>query len=188
VCCSVLQCVAVFCSVLRYVAACQCVAVCHPGSEYHSLVQLEIRYVAVCCGVLKYVEVCCSVSTRVAVPFVGATWHQVCCSVLQYVAVRCSVLQCVAVCCSTLQCVAVCLLESEYHSLVQLNTLVEACCSVLQWHAVCCNKLQCVTQGQSIVSATWHQVCCSALQCIAACLPGIFQVKPFYKFILIAPR
>jgi len=33
--------------------------------------------------------------------------HQVCCSVLQCVAVRCSALQCVAVCCSVLQCVEV---------------------------------------------------------------------------------
>jgi len=32
--------------------------------------------------------------------------HQVCCSVLQYVAGFCSVLQHVAVCCSVLQCVA----------------------------------------------------------------------------------
>ena len=31
-----------------------------------------------------------------------------CCSLLQCVAVCCSVLQCVAVCCSVLQCVAVC--------------------------------------------------------------------------------
>ena len=37
----------------------------------------------------------------------------------------CSVLQCVAVCCRVVQCVAV-------------------CCSVLQCVAVCCNVLQCV--------------------------------------------
>ena len=33
-------------------------------------------------------------------------WN-VCCSVLQWVAVCCSVLQCVAVCCSVLRCAAV---------------------------------------------------------------------------------
>ena len=34
--------------------------------------------------------------------------HVVCCSVLQYVAVRYSVMPCVVLCCRVLQCVAVC--------------------------------------------------------------------------------
>ena len=51
--------------------------------------------------VLQCVEGCCRVS-------ISSVLWGVCCSVLQYVAVRCSVLQCVAVCCSVLQCVAVC--------------------------------------------------------------------------------
>jgi len=46
---------------------------------------------------------------------------ELCCIVLQCVAVYCSVLQRVAVCCSVLQCVAV-------------------CCSVLQCVAVCCTS------------------------------------------------
>jgi len=35
-------------------------------------------------------------------------WAQLCCSVLQCIALWCSVVQCVAVFCSVLQCVAVC--------------------------------------------------------------------------------
>ena len=48
----------------------------------------------VCCSVLQCVAVCCSVMQCVL--------QYVCCSVLQCVAVCCSVLQCVAVCCSVL--------------------------------------------------------------------------------------
>jgi len=117
VCCSVLQCVAVccsVCSVMRCVAVCcsalQCVAVC-----------------AVCCSVLQNVAECCRVLQSVAV----------CCSVLQQgnhthprlilsrmrAAVCCSVWQCVAVCCvlHMLQCVAV-------------------CCSVMQLQSVAASK------------------------------------------------
>jgi len=68
---SMLQCVAVCCSVL------QCVAVCCS----------VLQQVAVCCSVLQCVAVCCSKLQCVAV----------CCSELQWVAVCCSVLQCVAV-------------------------------------------------------------------------------------------
>jgi len=80
-CYSLLQCVAVICSVLQCVAVCCSVMQC----------------VAVCCCVLLCVAVCCSVLLCVAV----------CCSVLQFV-VRLAdrsclgVLQCVAVCCSVL--------------------------------------------------------------------------------------
>jgi len=83
VCFSMLQYVAVCCSVLQYVAGCDMThhmthwqvtlsdirKVLQPGSEYHSLVQLDIRCVAVCCSTLQCVAVCCSV----------------CCSVLQRV-------------------------------------------------------------------------------------------------------
>ena len=63
--------------------------------------------------------------------------QDLCCSVLQCVAVCCSVLQCVAVCCSVLQCAAVCC------SVLQC---VAVCCSVLQCVAVCCSVLQCVAR------------------------------------------
>ena len=74
---SVLQCVAVYCSVLRHITMRYSKGLRHP--TWHSIS-------AVCCSVLQCVAVCCSV--------------------LQCVAVCCNVLQCVAVCCSVLQCVA----------------------------------------------------------------------------------
>ena len=61
----------------------------------------------------------------------------VCCSALQYVAVRCSVLQCVAVCCSALQCVAV---RCSVFQCVLVSS------SMLQCVAVSCSVLQCVVE------------------------------------------
>ena len=63
-------------------------------------------------------------------------WN-LCCSVLQCVAVCCSVLQCVALRCRVLQCVA------ARFSVLQ-TVAVSVCCSVLQCVAVCCSALQCV--------------------------------------------
>jgi len=77
VCCSVLQCVAVCCSVCSVL---QCVAVCCS----------VLQCAAVCCSVLQCVAVYCSVLQCVAM----------CCSMLQCGAARCNVLQCAAVCCS----------------------------------------------------------------------------------------
>jgi len=79
-CCSVLQCVAVCCSVPLCLLQCFCLF-------------LNTR-----CSVLQCVLVCFSVLLCVAV----------CCSVLLCAAVCCCVLQCVAVCCNVLLCVAVC--------------------------------------------------------------------------------
>jgi len=114
----VLQCVAVYYSVLHSVL--QCAAVCCSVPQFATVCHSMLQCVAACCSVftglntlhshflvetpLQCVAVCCSVLQRVAA----------CCSVLQRVAVCCSALQCVAVCCSTLQSVAV-------------------CCSVVQW-------------------------------------------------------
>ena len=75
------RCVTVWCGVLQCV---QCVAVC-----------------AVCFRVLQCICQVSRANRHRAAPH--ATLRQVCCSVLQCVAVRCSVLQCVAVCCSALQ-------------------------------------------------------------------------------------
>ena len=95
-CVSVLQYVAVCCSVLQCAAVClQCVAVCC------SLLQCAavcLRCVAVYCSVLRSV----GQLARVELCHVHTS---VCCSMLQYVAVYCSLLQCAAVCCSVLQCV-----------------------------------------------------------------------------------
>jgi len=137
-CCSVLQCIAVCCSMLQYVAALR-------------LPTLSTLLIHVCvgvygCDVRLYLCVCvcvCTASTAAA--------SSLCCSVLQYVAVRCifdvcnestaaasflssdsinipdtvrcGMLQCVAVCCSVLQCIVV-------------------RCSVLQYVAVHCIVLQ----------------------------------------------
>ena len=99
-------------------------------------------------------QVCCSVMQCVAV------W----CSVLQCDAVWCSVLQCVAVCCSVLQCVAVCC------SVLQC---VAVWCSVLQCVAVCCSALQCVAIYTVCCRMTQYlqgdAVCCSVLQYVAVC-------------------
>ena len=75
----VVQCVAVCCSVLQFVAVCTLGnTLQHTATHFRFVLQ----FVAVCCRVLPFVAVCCSV--------------------LQCVVVCCSVLQCVAVCCSVL--------------------------------------------------------------------------------------
>jgi len=106
----VLQCVAVRCSMLRYVAVVlQCVAV-----VLHLVISLSgsllILHVAVCCSVLQCVAVRCSALQCVAVCYSMLRCVPVCSSVLQCIGrPLCGFLQllCVAVCCSALQCVAV---------------------------------------------------------------------------------
>jgi len=120
VCCNVLQCVTVCCSVLhvplkskRWVHACgavccsvlQCVAVHH--SMLHFTNTVKKTSLCVCCRVLQCVEVRCSALQCVAVccsyrSKVTKVSLCVCCSVMQCVAVCCRVLQCAAVCCSVL--------------------------------------------------------------------------------------
>jgi len=58
VCCSVLQCVAVGCSVLRLV---QCVAVCCSRLQCVAVFCSVLQLVAVCCSRLRCVAVGCSV-------------------------------------------------------------------------------------------------------------------------------
>ena len=111
--CSVLQRVAVCCSVL------ECMAVGNLSSEtaveHVYLLHIPKCVVACCsamycvavrCSVLQYVAVCCSLLMRVSwaarrlsrmLPF---AFSQVYCSVLQCNVLCCSVLQCVVVCCS----------------------------------------------------------------------------------------
>ena len=81
-CCSVLQCVAMCCSILLRFAM-------YGGNVIQSVLQC----VAVCCSALQCVAVCC----RVPPLSVGRVRVMVCCSVLQ----------CVLVCCSSLECVTV---------------------------------------------------------------------------------
>jgi len=142
VCCSVLQCVAVCCSVLQWKSRTKC---------------------AVCCSVLQWKSqtkcaVCCSVLLFVPVRHIYIHIR---------VCVAVCVLQCVAVCYSVLQCVAVCCSETyiypyihaHIHTLVHIEKMSRECSkisdemrSVLQRVAVCCSVLQCVA------------VCCSVLQ------------------------
>jgi len=148
VCCSVLQCAAMYYSMLQYVAACCCVLLCvavkyirvwlpwHPSNW-------RVQCSALRCSALQCGAVCCSEThTR-------RIWHgtpplsvrcSVFCSVIQFVAVYAllpvvkpkrpnihkSVLQDCAVCCSALQCA---------HCVAVLQR-VAACCSVLQRVAV----------------------------------------------------
>ena len=142
-----LQCVAVCCIVLQYVAGVfqVCCSVTYQsasvlGSKMSHYNTLQTHLQRTCntpsthCNILQSVlgfsaggvDVCCNVLQCVVI----------CCSVLQCVAVWCRVVQCVAVCCSMLQCVSV-------------------YCSVLQCVVVCCSELQ---------------VCCSVLQCVAGVL------------------
>jgi len=97
VCYSMLQCVAVYCSVLQYLAVCcsmlQCVAVSCSVLQYVAVGCSMMQWVAV--SVLYYVAECCRVGWRGRATLAHA--------VLQRVEVCCS--QCVAPCCS--QCVAV---------------------------------------------------------------------------------
>ena len=115
-----------------------------------------------CCGVLQGVAVCDILYflplNRLYNVIKELTFQNVCCSVLQCVAVCCSVLQhalrCVAVCCGVLRCVAICdvlyllpltrLYNISKGLIYERRMCVAACCSVLQCVAVCCSVLQCV--------------------------------------------
>jgi len=85
---SVLQCVALCCSVLCLM-------------QYLSVLQ----YVAVNCSLLCLMYVT-SLSLSLSLSLVLQS-VAICCSVLQCIAVYCSVLQCVAGCCSALQCASI---------------------------------------------------------------------------------
>ena len=135
--CSVSQCVAVCCIVLKRKRRCvQCtmcsvyvprtfICVSFNVSVAVLLQCIAMCYRVVCCSVLQCVaakETVCSeyipplfvcVSSNVSVAVCQLQCVAVCCSTLQCVAVCCSVLQCIAVCCSVLQCVAVCCSERD---------------------------------------------------------------------------
>ena len=154
-CCSVLQCVALCCSVL-YEHACRS-ALVPRGCVWCSVMQR----VAACCILRRHTRefshvqegfICCSFCSVLQCV-------AVCCSVLQCVAVCCSVLQCVANCCSVLQSVAVIMVstgDASYETI--LNTLqvcvsverVAVYCSVLQCVAACCSVLRCVPTTQKM--------------------------------------
>jgi len=191
-CCSVLQCVAMCCSLLHRFSIAQCDLVCR------ELAISVLQCVAVYCNVLQcmqcmlhtmYVAECCSMRYRVWHLFSSVQCDLACgglaLPMLQCVAVCNSVLQCVAVdllfqCCRVLQCVAVrcnaccSLLQHVLHSVAPFSKCTMR--SRMRWTcsftvAECCSVLQCI--------ATYVAVCYSALQCM---LPHVLQcVAPFSK-------
>jgi len=161
VCCSVLQCGAVWCSVLQCVAVCCSVQhsrripqVLSQKAE-HTLQHTATHIATHCnthCNTLQhtlqhtathiakhYTQKC---STTSATNFSG---------VLQCVAVRCSVVQCVAVC-------YIVSLEMLNNICDEFRRCVAVCCSVVQIVAVCCSVLQC---GRSVLQC--GTVWCSVL-------------------------
>ena len=117
------------------------------------------------CNALQYVAVCCQDSLKQLLlqRLVKGSKNDVCCSLLQCVAVSCSVLQRVAVCCSLLQSVAVCC--SLWHAPIICQGIQEWC--VLQYVAVCYSVLQRATMCYSLLQSVavccilWHSVACS---------------------------
>ena len=97
-----------------------------------------LQFVAVCCSVLQYVAVRRGVLVGVS-----------CCillnNTLYHTAPHCTTLQHTAACCSMLECVAVCrgLLVGVSSCMLQV-LCVAVCCRVFQCVAVCCSMLQCV--------------------------------------------
>jgi len=193
VCCSVLQCVADYYSVLQCIKVCCSVIFLILYRVYVCMLQSvavcfsEFQCVAVCCSVLQCVAVCCRVLLCAAVScsVLGCETtlleFERGCNALPQTATRpqrsatatlheTHDITCVAVCCSTLQCIAVCcsVLQCAAVCCSELH-LVAVCCSVLQYAAVCCNVLQCVA------------VHCSFLQCVTACCSVLLCVQiPWY--------
>ena len=136
---TMLQCVAVCCSVLQRVAVC--------GSGFRMPYFCKSFFRKCCCSVSQCVwfAVDCG---ALRMPYLRKSLFTnntvvCCCSMLQClgVAVCYIVLQCATVCRSVLQCVAVC------YSVSQCATV---CRSVLQCVAVCHSVLQCATVCRSV--------------------------------------
>ena len=146
---SVLQCVAVCCSIehLAYEVPGLYVYVGSDNCAFEWECIYVLQCVAVFCGVFVHLRGNLNVLQCVTV----------CCNVLQCVTVCHSVLQCVAVCCSVLQCVAVCCNVLQYRApwlrgpcpvyihrpwKLCIWVRIHMCCSVLQCVAVCCSVEQ----------------------------------------------
>jgi len=172
----VLRCVAVCCSVLRYVARC-CSIHTHTHTYAHTHRTESIQMFDALCDIfcksyrLLKLQFCVvfvqQVRQRTQRQFyqhapVGRLFVAVCCRMLQCVAVRCNVLQRF-----NFVLYLYCKSNSEYYvnsiSTCKLSDSVlqgvAACCSVLQWVAMCCSELQCTSRAT---------VCCRGLQCVAA--------------------
>jgi len=137
-CCSMLQCVAVFCSHVQYCGGpcvlwnsdCagwrkQCVAVCCCVSLCATVCCCVLLCVAVCCSVLQCVCGMLQPCTVLLMPM-----FHVCCAALIALVEESSVLQHVAACCSVLQCVAVCWRDAAAtYCIVDVNVSFVLCSS-----------------------------------------------------------
>jgi len=130
--CSVLQCVAVCCSMLPgrsthsdSLQQCIGMARCVRGRDIHANAGVGIQHVVV-------------LQSLAHLPKCHVLRFRLFCSVLQCFAVFCSVLQCVAVCGSVWQCVAVCSNSSPSPFVSTALQCVAVSCSELQSVAVCC--------------------------------------------------
>jgi len=167
VCCSVLQCAAMFCNksqcVSQRVAVYKNTASCDTrcGTSCNML-----QCVVLCCRVLQCGPVCC---------------HELRCMTIQYLAMRgaaryaacCSDLQCVAIQCRVLQRVAVYKKTVPYECAVwYIMQCIAVCCRLLQCVAVCYTKVRCVAVSCSLYEKTLPHdarrcTSCSESQCIA---------------------
>jgi len=181
-CCSVLQCVAVCCSLVAKngyrtyscESCCsvvlQCVAVWWRkmateltlGNGDHSV--FKRAFTLSCCSVVHF----------------GALWRTVHCVALWRTVVLCvamcfSVLQCCAVCCS--ECCSELTFGNMYWSLSEgavdifVSQCVAVCCSVLQ--CVACSVLTFGNFLQSLFEGAMYILCCSVLQCVAVCCSAV---------------
>jgi len=176
-CCSVLQCVAVFCSEFTLLCSsiCKVAAVCVVAYKC-----IQVR--SLCCSVLQRVASCCSELTLMcstlckvaAVRVVAHKYiqvHSLCCSVLQRVA---------ACCCSVLQRVAASSRSHAPHSVqweqcVWLPMSAFSTFTVLQCVAACCSVSQRVhaslfqSGGSACGCLQVHLGTFTVLQCVAVC-------------------
>jgi len=181
-CCSVLQCVAVRCSVLKRVAVCRYVGVVCCGVFQCAAVVLQC--VAVCCIVLQHVAILLQCDAVVYCLPTGeyVVWNSI--WMCAHLYPKCLVLQCVAVYRCFLQCVVMC--SMRCCTLQLYCSVLQMYCGVLQYVAVCCNVLQfvaillqydavvyCLPTGEYVV---WSNIWMCArlhpnrleLQCVAA--------------------
>ena len=146
---TVLQCVAVCCSVLWQRNIVHYVAISTIWSlscRHFLVVNCVLQRVTACCIVLHCVAVCCSVLQRVAA----------CCSVLYHVALCCSVYRVyLVVDCAMGRSSSDLLLSERAYNITQEEAAV--CCSVLLRDTAYCSVLQCVA------------ICCIILYCVAVC-------------------
>jgi len=167
-----LQCAAVCCSMLQYVAVCYS---WFPQNTQRRASAAHHCIIARCCRVPQCVAVCCSrilQNTQRRAPPAHAhspselQCDAVCCGAMQYVAVQCSVLQRVAVRCNALQYVAVCCSVLQLNIAAYTEPRTSSSSTRLQWIAVRWIVLQCVAVRCTAWCCTaW---CCRVLQCVAA--------------------